>query len=146
MRDDQDTVSNQVVDGLKLHYVFQAIADQEEIEIADEDLEAAIAGYAAENDLDEQMVREAAEVHEEMENRLRNFATQERIIQILLENAEIEEVPWEAYSLRAKRHMDEYVEELRRPDKPDAVSEEEEMQQVTEPDSPTETEHQAEEE
>jgi len=84
---------NQVIDGLKLHYVFQAIADQEEIEITDEDLEAAIPGYAAENDIDEQMVREAAEVHEEMENRLRNFATQERIIQILLENAEIEEVP-----------------------------------------------------
>ncbi len=148
MRDDQDTVSNQVIDGLKLHYVFQAIADQEEIEITDEDLEAAIPGYAAENDIDEQMVREAAEVHEEMENRLRNFATQERIIQILLENAEIEEVPWEAYSLRAKRHMDQYVEELRRTDKPDALSEEEEMQQVNEADSPmeTETEHQAEEE
>ncbi len=146
MRDDQDTVSSQVVDGLKLHYVFQAIADQEEIEITDEDLEAAIPGYAAENDIDEQMVREATEVHEEMENRLRNFATQEHIIQILLENAEIEKVPWEAYSLRAKRHMDQYVEELRRPGKPDEASKEEEMQQVTEPDSPTETEHQAEEE
>ena len=146
MQDDQDTVSSQVLGGLKLHYVFQAIADQEEIDITDEDLEAAIPGYAAENDIDEQMVREAAEVHEEMENRLRNFATQKRIIQILLENAEIEEVPWEAYSLHAKRHMDQYVEELRRPGKPDAVSEEEEMQQVTEPDSPTETEHQAEEE
>ncbi len=140
MRDDQDTVSNQVIDGLKLHYVFQAIADQEEIEITDEDLEAAIPGYAAENDIDEQMVREAAEVHEEMENRLRNFATQERIIQILLENAEIEEVPWEAYPLRAKRHMDQYVEELRRPDKPEQKAEEEEMQQVNEADLPMETE------
>ncbi len=146
MRDDQDTVSNQVVDGLKLRYVFQAIADQEEIEITDEDLEAAIPGYATENDTDEQMVREAAEVHEEMENRLRNFATQERIIQILLENAETEEVPWEAYSLRAKRHMDQYVEELRQPGKPHEASEAEEAQHVTESDSPTETKQPAQEE
>jgi len=148
MRDDQDTVSGQVIGGLKLHYVFQAIADQEEIEITDEDLEAAIPGYAAENDLDEQMVREAAEVHEEMETRLRNFATQERIIQILLENAEIEDVPWEAYSLRAKRHMDQYVEELRGAGKPEEEAEEKEMQQVNGADSPmeTETEHPAQEE
>jgi len=146
MQGDQDTVSGQVVGGLKLHYVFQAIADQEEIEITDEGLEAAIPGYAAENDIEEQMVREAAEVHEEMENRLRNFATHERIIQILLEDAEIEEVPWEAYSLRAKRHMDQYVEELRRTGKPDEASEEEEMQHVTESDSPTETEQPAQEE
>jgi len=140
MHDDQDTVSSQIIGGLKLHYVFQAIADQEEIEITDDDLEAAIPGYAAENDIDEQMVREAAEVHEEMENRLRNFATQERIVQILLENAEIEEVPWEAYSLRAKRHMDEYAEELRRPDKRDEASEEEEIEDVTESDPTPEAE------
>jgi len=148
MRDDQDTVSSQVIGGLKLHYVFQAIADQEEIEITDEDLEAAIPGYAAENDIDEQMVREAAEVHEEMENRLRNFATQERIIQILLENAEIEEVPWEAYSLRAKRHMDQYVEELRRPGKPEEASEAEEAQQAikSDPIAEAETGHLAQEE
>jgi len=140
MRDDLDTVSKQVIDGLKLHYVFQAIADQEEIEITEEDLEAAIPGYAAENNIDEQMVREAAEVHEEIENRLRNFATQERIIQILLENAEIEEVPWEAYALRAKRHMDQYVAELRRLGKPEQEAEAKEMQQVNEADSPIETE------
>ena len=146
MQGDQDTVSSQVIGGLKLHYVFQAIADQEEIEITGDDLEAAIPRYATENDLDEQMVREAAEIHEEMDNRLRNFATQERIIQILLENAEIEEVPWEAYSLRAKRHMDQYVEDLRRTGKPDEASEEEEMQHVTESDSPTETKQPAQEE
>ncbi len=140
VRDDQDIVSNQVTDGLKLHYVFQAIADREQIEITDEDLEAAIPRYAAENDIDEQMVREAAEIHEEMENRLRNFAMQERIIQILLENAEIEEVPWEAYALRAKRHMDQYVEELRQAGKPEQEVEGKEMQQINEADLPMETE------
>ncbi len=148
MRDDQDTVSGQVIGGLKLHYVFQAIADREEIEITDEDLKAAIPGYAAENDLDEQMVKEAAEVHEEMENHLRNFTTQERIIQILLENAEIEEVPWEAYPLRAKRHMDQYVEELRLPEKPEEATAEEEIEDVTEsnPTPEAETEQPAQEE
>jgi len=130
---EQETVNSQVINGLRLHYVFQAIAEQEEIEITDEDLEAAIPQYAAENDLDEQIVREAAEVHEEMEKRLRNFAMQERVIQILLENAEIEEVPWEAYPLHAKRHIDQYVEELSRSGKPAEASEseEKEINQVT---------------
>jgi len=36
--------------------------------------------------------------------------------------------------------MDQYVEELRRPDKPEQKAEEEEMQQVNEADSPMETE------
>ena len=110
---EQDTVQSQVVDGLKLHYIFDAIAENEDIQITDDDVEAAIPQYAEENSLDEQMVRDAAEAHEETENQLRNFVLHNRVVQILVENAEIEEVPWEAYSLRARRHMEEYVEELR---------------------------------
>lgn len=113
MRDDEQAVSSQAVEGLKLHYIFDAIAESEDIEISDEALQAAIPRYAEENDIDEQMVHEAIQVHEEMENRLRNFALQEQVIQILLENAEIEEVPWDAYELHVRRHTEQYEQELR---------------------------------
>ncbi len=110
---EQDTVQSQVVDGLKLHYIFDAIAENEDIDITDEDVQAAIPQYAEDNSLDEQMVREAAEAHEETESHLRNFVLHNRVVQVLMDNAEIEEVPWEAYPLRARRHAEEYVEELR---------------------------------
>ncbi len=110
---EQETVTSEVVDALKLHYVFTTIAEDEDIEISDEEVQAAIPEYAADNNLDEQMLRDAVQVHEETEGRLRSFVLHNRIIQILIDGAEIEEVAWEAYPLRARRHMEQYVEELR---------------------------------
>ncbi len=110
LKGEQDSVVSDVLAGLRLHYIFEAIAEAEDIEITDEDVEAAIPQYAEDNNLDEQMVRDAVHIHEEMENRLRNFARHEKIIQILIDGAEIEEVDWEAYPLRVRRHMEQYLQ------------------------------------
>lgn len=117
LQDDEDGVvsaaADQAMRGLKLHYIFQAIAETEGLEVSDEDVQEAISGYAQDNDLDEQMVKDAVALHEEVEDQVRNYAYRQKVIQILIDNAKIEEVPWEGYAVRARRYVEEYPDELR---------------------------------
>ncbi len=99
--------------GLKLHYIFQEIAELEELEIADEDLDDAVGSYAQDNNLDEQMVRQAIQLHEEVADQVRDYARRHQVMQLLVDNAEIEQVPWDGFAVRMRKHIEEYPEQLR---------------------------------
>ncbi len=103
----------QAKQGLQLRYIFQEIVEAEELEISDDEVQDAVSSYAQDNNLDEQMVRQAMEVHEEVEGRVRNFALRQKVIRVLVDNAEIEQVPWEGFAVRARKYIEEYPEELR---------------------------------
>lgn len=125
----------QAEQGLRLHYIFQEIAETEELEISDDDLQDAVSSYAQDNNLDEQMVKEAMELHEEVEDRVRNYALRQEVIGLLVDNAEIEQVPWEGFAVRARKHIEEYPEELRKT-REDLVAAEAEEQVIAEEESP----------
>ena len=121
--------------GLRLHYIFQEIAAAEELEISEDDLPNAVSSYAQDNNLDEQMVREAMELHEEVEDQVRNYALRQKVIGLLVDNAEIEQVPWEGFAVRVRKYIEEYPEELRKT-REDLVVAEPEEQVIAEEESP----------
>lgn len=106
-------VTGQATQGLKLHYIFQEIAEAEELELDDDDVQDAISSYAQDNNLDEQMVRQAVGIHEEVEDQVRSYAFRQQVVQVLIDNAEIEEVSWEGFAVRARKYIEEYPDELR---------------------------------
>jgi len=80
---------------LKLHLALQAIAKQEEIEAAPEDIEEEMVRYAAESGAEVQLVRDAAELQPEFGDELRERVINRKLLDAIIASAEIEEVPRE---------------------------------------------------
>ena len=83
--------------GLKLHFSLQAIADREEIEVTDEDLQDEIGRYARESDGEISFIEEAAAIQEGFADELRERAVVRKLVDVIVDAADIEDVPREAY-------------------------------------------------
>lgn len=103
---------------LKRHYIFAAIAEQERLEVTEEDLSQALSDYAQEHGLAEATLQQMVVMQPETEEQFRAQALESKVKDLLVENAEIEEVPREGYPVRVRRLLEgepkagESVEEL----------------------------------
>jgi trigger factor len=82
---------------LKLHFALQAIADREEIEVTDEDIQEEIERYARESDGEISFIQEAAAIQEGFADELRERAVVRKLVDVIVDAADIEDVPREAY-------------------------------------------------
>ena len=104
----RDTVSD-----LRTMYLEEAIVREQEIEVEEADIERALAEYAAQHGIDVASLRQMVEMQHETEHQFADRARRMKIMDLLVENAEIEEVPWEAFPLRARRMVEEAAESRR---------------------------------
>lgn len=95
---------------LKRHYIFEAIAEREGLEVSEEDLDRELLDYAQEHGLAEATLRQMATMQPETEEQFREQARRTKVMALLVENAEIEEVPREGYAVWARRLLEGEVE------------------------------------
>jgi trigger factor len=104
-----DAILRNTVGDLRMMYIEEAIVREQEIEVEEADIERALAEYAEEHAIDVASLRQMVEMQEETEHQFADRARRMKIRDMLVENAEIEEVPWEAFPLRARRLVEEAV-------------------------------------
>jgi len=85
-------VARRTEQNLKLELIWEALIEAEGLEASDEELEAELIRYAEEGDLDVALVRQAAEVQEQLQDTLRERVLRRKAMDIVLEAAEVEEV------------------------------------------------------
>lgn len=59
------------------------------------------------------MARQAIQLHEEVADQVHDYAQRHQVMQLLVDNAEIEQVPWDGFAVRMRKHIEEYPEQLR---------------------------------
>ena len=95
------------VEGLRLHYIFAAIAEAEGLEPGEDEINAAMAEYAQDYGLDEGHLRQMVAMQPESEEEFFEQALRKLVIDHLLGTAVVEEVSREGYPLMARRIMEE---------------------------------------
>jgi trigger factor len=115
-----DQAAMSAVEGLRLHYIFEAIAKAEDLEPGEEEINAALAEYAKEYGLEEGNLRQMVAMQPETEAEFHEQATRRMVIDKLLADAEIDEVSREGYPLMARRLLEEATER-QKPAAPPAV-------------------------
>ncbi len=151
-----EAVLRETVSDLRTMYIEEAIAREQDIEVEEEDTERALAEYAAQHGIDVASLRQMVEMQEEAEHQFAQRARRIKILDLLVANAEIEEVPWEAFPLRARRLVEEAAEthrpfaaeEAEVEELPEAVEalEEEQREEANEPTTAADESSAAEEE
>jgi trigger factor len=94
---------------LEVRIAVDALAESIGLEPEEEDIEAEIAKLARETRNPVDFVRGAYEVQQEIADRINNRAKVRRVLRWIVENAEIEEVPWEEFDERYQQVVDELV-------------------------------------
>ena len=95
---------------LKLSLIIEEIRRTEEIEIDDEDFDAAVAEFAGGIGAGEDFVRRSLAVQEGFEEQLRERALRDKTIRFILDNCEIEEVPRDEYEKIKEREREKLLE------------------------------------
>ncbi|MFP3904133.1 MAG: trigger factor, partial [Armatimonadota bacterium] len=100
---------------LKLNFVLSEIQKREEIEVEEEDLDQEIERFADSTGSDVDFVRQALELQDGLEDQLRERALRTKILDFILENAEVEEIPrdeWEEAKEAERKRLEEKTKEL----------------------------------
>ena len=108
-----ESLLRETVSDLRNLYIEEAIAREQKLEVEEEDVERALVEYAAQHGIDVPSLRQMVEMQHETEHQFADRARRMKIMDLLVENAEIEEVPWEAFPLRARRMVEEAAESRR---------------------------------
>ena len=95
---------------LKLSLILEEIQRREEIEIDDEDFDAAVTGFAEQIGAAEDFIRRSMAVQEGLEEQLRDRALREKTIRFILDNCEVEEVPRGEYEEVKEREREKLLE------------------------------------
>ena len=88
------------LDTVRVHFLYDALAEALEVEPTEEDINAAITDYAKESKVEESFVRQAALVQEDFTERMTERATRMMVMAKLLAVAEIETVSRDEYKER----------------------------------------------
>jgi len=86
--------------GLKLELIWEALIEAENLQVSDEELEEELNVYASEGDLDLDLLRQAVQVQEQLQNTLRQRVLRRKAIDVIIDAAQIEEVPAEDLEAR----------------------------------------------
>ncbi len=100
---------------LKLNFVLSEIQQREEIEVEEEDLDEEIERFADSTGSDVDFVRQALELQDGLEDQLRERALRTKILDFILENAEVEEIPrdeWDEAKEAERERLEAKAEEL----------------------------------
>ena len=127
---------------LRLHYIFQALAEAEGLEPGEEDVDRALVDYAREYGLEAGHLRQMVDMQPESEHQFHDQALRRLVVDRLLESAEVQEVARDAYPLMARRLLEEAHEQAQKgavpvaPETPDLP--ESSDQEKREPEAPVE--------
>jgi len=83
--------------GLKLHFALETLAEQLEIEVAEEDIAAEIARIADESGGDVGFAQQAAMLQPDFAEEIQDRALRRKLIEQVIASAEVEDVPAEQY-------------------------------------------------
>jgi trigger factor len=121
-----DAILNETISDLRTMYIEDALAREQDLEVEETDIDRALAEYAQEHGIEVPALRQMVEMQEETEEQFADRARRMKIMDMLVENAEIEEVPWEAFPLRSRRLVEEAAEAVH-PSGPRSSAEPEEL-------------------
>jgi trigger factor len=127
------------VGALRTHYILEALAEVEEIEVEEADIQQAMEKYAQEHGMELESLQQMVMMQPEAEQQFEEQARRAKIIDMLLETAEVEEVGREGYPLRVRRLMEELetpepgvvVEEVEEKEYAEASEEESEEEEAS---------------
>jgi len=101
-----ETVLGNTVLGLRMYYILEAIAEEQGIEVGEEDVERALAEYAERHGVDVNTLRQMVLMQPEVEEEFRRRARDAKVVDLLVAHAEVEEVPREGFAARARRLLE----------------------------------------
>lgn len=102
-----EALVGETITGLRLYYILDAIAEEQRIEVSEEDVERAVAEYAERHGIDANSLRQMVMMQPETEEEFRRRARDARVVDLLVAHAEIEEVPREGFPARLRRLLEE---------------------------------------
>jgi trigger factor len=105
-----DAILNETVSDLRTMYIEEALARELDLEVEEADIERALAEYAQEHGIEVPALRQMVDMQAETEDQFADRARRLKIMDLLVEHAEIEEVPWDAWPLRSRRLVEETAE------------------------------------
>ena len=98
---------------VRRHYLLEAVAEAEGLEVGEADLDRAVAEYAAEHGVEAGALRPMVDLQPETEHEFHDRALRDLVLDTLLAAAEVEEVPREGYPVRARMLVEEALEAAR---------------------------------
>ncbi len=120
-----ESLYREVISDLRSIFIEHAIAEAENLEVTEEDVERAMSDYAQVHGIDLPTLRQMVDLQTSAQDQFEERARHLKIGDLLIANAQIEEVPWEAFPLRARRLLEEAIEQRRaEPSEPIAGGEE----------------------
>lgn len=108
-----ESVYHEVISDLRNIFIERAIAEEQNLEVTEEDMERAMEDYAQVHGLDLPTLRQMVDLQTSAQQQFEDRARRLKIGDLLVANAEIEEVPWEAFPVRARRMLEEVFEQRR---------------------------------